>query len=159
MQIKNFFTAALCAGILSLGLVTSRAQITANWIDTAADHDWNTAGNWDAGVPAEGTNAVIGGFTVNYNTPMIATSFATLSLGGFLSVNTNGFNINPGLTSVVPLTVSSGGNLTVNTNGVLTVANAGATTFNVGSVVTNNGTMIYECRSDHASEWRLDRKS
>ena len=143
MQIKNFFTAALCAGILSLGLVTSRAQITANWIDTAADHDWNTAGNWDAGVPAEGTNAVIGGFTVNYNTPMIATSFATLSLGGFLSVNTNGFNINPGLTSVVPLTVSSGGNLTVNTNGVLTVANAGATTFNVGSVVTNNGTMIF----------------
>ncbi len=143
MKIKTIFSTALCAGSLSLSLATSRAQTTANWIDTAADHNWNTAANWDAGVPAEGTNAVIGGYTVNYNTPMAATSFATLSLGGALTVNTNGFNINPGLTSVVPLTVSSGGSLAVNTNGMLTVANAGATTFAAGSVVTNNGTMFF----------------
>lgn len=141
---KNIGRTWLAAGLLALGLATTQAQITATWTGGGGDGFWDTAANWDAGIPAEGTNAVInGGSSVTYSNQMVATSFATLNLGGTLLVNTNGFNINPGSTATVPLTVNSGGNLTVNTNGVLTVANAGATAFSVGSLVTNAGTMIF----------------
>lgn len=48
MQIKNTFTATLCAGNLNLGLVSSRAQTTATWIGLASggsdEHPMNVEG-------------------------------------------------------------------------------------------------------------------
>ncbi|MBW8865262.1 MAG: autotransporter-associated beta strand repeat-containing protein [Verrucomicrobia bacterium] len=141
---KNTGHVWLATALLALGMTAAQAQVNASWSGNV-DTDWNNAGNWDVGVPAEGTNAIIGGSaTVNYNTPMVATSFATLSLGSsVLTINTNGFNIDPGVTTTVPFTISSGGALNVNTNGIFRVADAGGTTFAVGSTVTNNGTMIF----------------
>src|ERR1041385_2438380 len=66
MTRKLIRIAALLAMTLALGS-SSFAQPNATWNNGAADNNWNTAGNWDIGVPAEGTNAIINvGNTVNY---------------------------------------------------------------------------------------------
>src|SRR6185436_19149796 len=64
---------------------------TATWTAGAGDSDWNNALNWDIGVPAEGTNAIIASGTVNYNAPMTATSFGFLSGAPVLNINASGF--------------------------------------------------------------------
>src|SRR6266536_2091540 len=79
---------------------------TATWNGFAGDGDWNNALNWDIGVPAEGTNAMIfGGNIVNYNTPMAAGSFGGaapgLSVIGILNVNAGGFVIGSSDTNAV----------------------------------------------------------
>jgi autotransporter-associated beta strand protein len=141
--IKPFKTISLSVALLAAALATASAQTTATWNNGAADNNWNTAGNWDIGVPAEGTNAVIGaGFIVSNSTPMIATSFATLNLAGNLTVDAAGFNIDPGLTSVVPLTTSSTTVLNITPNGVMTIRNATNITVASLGVVTNAGTWI-----------------
>ena len=50
--------------------------------------------NWDIGTPLVGTNVIIGAAQiVNYNAPMVATSFAGVNNSGALTVNAAGFNI------------------------------------------------------------------
>src|SRR5438445_11901576 len=59
---------------------TTLAQSTANWTG-ASGGEWNTAANWDIGVPGFGTNAVTPASpTVNYNLPMAAPRFRSLTL-------------------------------------------------------------------------------
>jgi len=84
---------ALLAAALTAGIGNSAAQ-TAFWTGGGLDTDWNNGLNWDIGVPAEGTNAVIGaGSTVDYNAPMAATSFAGVNNSGILNLNAAGFNL------------------------------------------------------------------
>src|SRR5262245_25780214 len=91
MKRKNLIQLLLLACLLFFRS-TAPAQ-TANWLGSV-DTDWNTAGNWDIGVPAEGTNAVIApGAIVNYTTPMTATSFASVTNSGTLTINAAGFNV------------------------------------------------------------------
>src|SRR5438105_14022398 len=90
--------------VIVLALSHTAPAQTATWTGAGGDGEWNTALNWDIGVPAEGTNAVIGGANiVSYNLPMAAGSFGTMTLSGSLSINTNRFTMDPGSTSVVPL--------------------------------------------------------
>ena len=118
------YRAFICAALTTFGLATAHAQTTANWNGQASTPDWNTALNWDIGVvPAEGTNAVIGGGNiVSYTTPMTATSFAGLTNSGVLSVSATGFNIEAG--GLAGYGTSANALLQVNTGGVVTIDNS-----------------------------------
>src|SRR4051812_28463605 len=130
---------------LALGLnSTSHAQ-TATWTGGAADGLWNTALNWDIGVPAEGTNAVIGaGNIVDYSVPMAAGSFGSLTLNGVVNLNANGFV--SGAAGAISL-AGSAARLFVNNGGVLSATNggltfgtaAGGTVMTGGSVILQSG--------------------
>jgi len=123
---------------------------TTTWSGLAGDGDWNNALNWDIGVPAEGTNAFIGGGAiVNYNAPMIAGSFGGfapgLSVIGALNVNAGGFVIGSSGTNAVivagsgsRLNVNAGGNMSV-TNGGLTLGPTGAATLASGGSLSISG--------------------
>jgi hypothetical protein len=133
-----------CLSLAALCLTPPARAQTATWNGAGGDGEWNTALNWDIGVPAEGTNAVIGsGNIVNYNLPMAATSLGTLNLSGSLSVNTNQFVIYPGSTSVVPITTASTTVLNVTANGAALVQVAGTTTIAAGAVLTNSGSLTF----------------
>ncbi len=123
---KKIQTTLLAVAFLSAALATTVAQTTATWTGGASDGLWNTAGNWDVGVPGEGTNAIVGQTTVNYNAAMAATSFAGLTLGGALNVNAGGFTIDAA--SAVPLTINTNGVLTINSAGVVVITNSGSVT-------------------------------
>jgi fibronectin-binding autotransporter adhesin len=131
---------ALCTMALAMSLTTSRAQISATWIG-ASGGEWNTAANWDTGVPAEGTNALIGaGTNVNYNLPMAATTFGFLTNSGTVNINTNGFNC-----VAINMYKAGGGNkFIINPGGAVTVA--GNLQFNSNSVVivTNGGSLTVQ---------------
>ena len=122
------------AGLLSLVLIMSfraplHAQVTASWTNSPGG-EWNTALDWDQNlVPGEGTNAVINsGFAVTYDTPMASPSVGPITLGGTLSVNTSGFNVDVGGSGSMPVNILSGGELDVTANGVLTATNSGSLT-------------------------------
>ncbi|HVM49818.1 MAG TPA: autotransporter-associated beta strand repeat-containing protein [Candidatus Acidoferrum sp.] len=132
------FTAALLLTIALLALCApSRAQ-TANWNNGAGDNDWNNSTNWDIGVPAEGTNAVIGsGSTVNYNLPMTATAFGALTDSGVLNINATGFVSAASGTisgSSARFNVNSGGAAAVTTGNLTFTAAAGGTLAAGGSL-------------------------
>jgi len=148
MRSQNIFKfAALCSVVLATTLTTAWGQVSATWIGPSSGGEWNTAANWDTGVPAEGTNALIGASSgtvtnVNYNLPMAATTFGALTLQGNLSINASGFNcttMNLNRTAGSRLTFNAGGvaattgNLAVISNSVMTVTN--------GSTLTVGGTL------------------
>jgi len=91
---------------------------TAFWIN-GSPSEWNTAANWNidltgyAVVPGVGTNIDIGTATpgtVNYNTPMAASSVAALSLiNSTLNINAAGFNLDTAGTTTSPLNIGSAG--------------------------------------------------
>src|SRR5258708_4858367 len=125
-----------------LGLVQLQAQTTANWIGPATGGEWNTAANWDTGAPPldSTTNAFIGfGTNVNYNIPMSAASFGTLTLNGILNINAAGFT-NGSISLVRP---GGGNQLFVNTGGVVGVTNGGVTvSSNAYVTVSAGGTLV-----------------
>jgi autotransporter-associated beta strand protein len=129
--------------------VTSQAQLaTATWTGGGGDGEWNTALNWDQGLPpGDGTNAVVGaGNTVNYNLPMAAGDFGNLALNGVLNVNASGFILG---SNGVAVTVSgSAAKLFVNNGGALNATNGGLTftaasggTLSVGASIALKGTL------------------
>jgi fibronectin-binding autotransporter adhesin len=129
--------------VLLLTLAAARAQTTTSWLGSLSS-DWNTAENWDFGVPAEGTNAVVGfGTTVDYPSAMTASSFAGLSLpssGVTLNVNAPGFILDAGGATGVPLVLGTGSALTVGSAGVLaTVNTVNTASMNVGVNGNNAG--------------------
>ncbi|HEY3762535.1 MAG TPA: autotransporter-associated beta strand repeat-containing protein [Verrucomicrobiae bacterium] len=120
----------LCTLLLALAPFAGKAQSVANYIGPTTGGEWNTPANWDIGVPADTTtNAVIGsGTNVNYNLPMVATSFGMLTNKGVVNINTNGFN-NTGI-----IMINSNGQLFINSNGV--VNDTGNLAFCSNSIVT-----------------------
>ena len=134
----------LGAALLASGL-TAQAQ-TANWKGLASGGEWNTQANWDLlDVPGVGTNAQIGLSTnVNYNLPMTAASFGTLTNRGVLNINTNGFNcgmiVMPFPTAVGKLFVNNGG--VVNLTGNLAICSNSIASMAAGSSVTVGGSLI-----------------
>ena len=159
MQTKNVYASALCAGILSLGLATSWAQTTANYIGPTSGGEWNTAANWDTGLPpgadANGTtNAWIGQSTnVSYNLPMSAAGFGNLTNYGVLNINTNGFNcsaiyvINPNGGDKLFLTNSG---TIVNVNGALTMGTNATALLSGGAQLTVGSLVLDANTSSHA---------
>ena len=108
--------------------------------------EWNTALNWDQLiVPGAETNAVINaGSSVMYDSPMAASSIGSLTLGGALSVNAAGFNVDGGTTNPVPFTIPAGGILNINTSGVATIGNDTNANTVAGSLVVNgNGVLTF----------------
>ena len=134
--IVKYSRAWLCATLTTLGLATASAQTTANWIGPATGGEWNTGANWDTGFPPldATTNAFIGkGSNVNYNLPMVATSFGTLFNSGILNLNTNGFNSG----TVVINAAGAGAQLWINTNVTMNIT--GDLGFCSNSIVTMAG--------------------
>jgi fibronectin-binding autotransporter adhesin len=141
----------LVATFAALGWVSTQAQTIDTWVGPASGGEWNTAANWSTLAPPldPTTNAVILATTnVNYNLPMTAASFGTLSLYGTLNINTNGFN-NSAISMILP---GGGEKLFINTGAVVTVGGAmtlGTNTFatlsagaslTVGSLTVDSGT-------------------
>jgi autotransporter-associated beta strand protein len=123
------------AALLALAGRTQGAT-TATWTG-ASGGEWNTPANWDIGVPGAGTNALIPASTsVVYSLPMVAPSFARLTLLGTLNVNTAGFAIDEtGSTGPV---IAVGTNAAFNDNSTSGVIVTNATG---GIYVTNGGSM------------------
>ncbi len=133
--------AALCGVMLAMTLTAARAQVSATWIGPSSGAEWNTAADWDAGVPAEGTNALIGASSgtvtnVNYNLPMAATTFGALTLQGTLGINASGFNC-----TTISLNRTAGSHLTFGTGGAATVAGTLLVTSNSVLIVTNGSSL------------------
>ena len=105
---------AFCAG--------GQEPITATWIGPASGGEWNTPAYWDTGAPPldTTTNAFIGqGTNVNYDLPMLASSFGALTNYGTLNINTGGFNCTM---IAMTLTGSGGEKLFINPGGTVTVS-------------------------------------
>jgi fibronectin-binding autotransporter adhesin len=131
--------------MLATSLTSSQAQqANATWIGPTTGGEWNTSANWDIGVPAAGTNVLIGGGTnVNYNISMAAPSIGILTNNGVLNINAGGFNclgiVMPNPSGGDKVFINSGGNVSVGGNFVLTT-NA-SVTLAAGSTLTVNGAM------------------
>lgn len=116
------------------------AQI-ATWSGGGGDGLWNTPANWDIGVPAEGTNAVIvAGVTVLYNTPMAATSFAGLNNSASLDVSVAGFNIDGA--TLAGYTGNASSLLRVNSGGVVVITNSETIPMLTGSELAVEGGVL-----------------
>ncbi len=123
----------LLALTATLALVGSlQAQVT-TW--TATNGQWNTAGNWDAGVPVSGGTAIIN--TSSANVTLNATPLTGLTVNqsagaatrtGSLTLNATTWNLTGGT-----FTTSSGANLALSSNAVF---NANGGTLNVGNNIT-----------------------
>ena len=152
MQLTKIFqTASLSGALLLFTLMASQAQTTATWTGGGGDGLWNNAANWDVGVPAEGTNAVIvTTTTINYNTPMAAASFGSLFVTNspVLNINASGFTIESANSAVAGITMgfnsTNGGTLNINSGGVVTVTNSGPfwMSTNGACIITNGGTLL-----------------
>ena len=124
------------------------AQRIAVWTGPASGGEWNTAADWNSGVPGAGTNAILGpGTNVSYNLPMTASGVGGLTNNGVLNVNTNGFNS----TGIAMLNPGGTGKLFVNTGGVVTVSgNVGfcsnaLVTVSAGGVLNISGALWIGC--------------
>jgi autotransporter-associated beta strand protein len=150
-MIKRIIPTFRVAALLAIAIVLNsqswlRAQ-SANWSGSAGDGDWNNALNWDIGVPAEGTNAVVaGGATtiVNYNAPMLAGSFGSVapgfSLSAVFNINASGFVIGAPGTSAATVT-GSGNRLNVNAGGVMSITNGGLTLSAAAATLASGGSI------------------
>ena len=119
---------------------TVQAQTT--WTGGGSDGLWNTAANWDTGVPTEGVSAIIGsGNTVNYNAPMSATSFGTLTSESRISVNAAGFVLDQALNDTIYIS-GSAAVLSVNDGGAMTLSAGGITSSNVAPLIVNPGGVL-----------------
>lgn len=134
------FRRTLIAAVL-VALAAIHASAQTFWIGSAGDNDWNNALNWDLGVPAEGTNAIVGpGNVVNYNAPMTAPGFGMLELSSAqLNVNAAGFVVD-GLDAAIRLTSTTTGN-NFPTNG-LYVGNGGVVSVPNGNLVLTNNSVV-----------------
>ncbi len=148
-----------CTALLATSLAlhyTSLAQTTTTWIGPASGGEWNTAANWSTLLaPADATtNAVIGNTTnVNYNVPMTAATFGTLTTRGVLNVNAAGFN-NTGIFMTLPgggakLFVNNGG--AVNVTGNLGFSSNAIVSLSTGGSVAVSGTLIVGCGTSGAT--------
>ncbi|HSU55970.1 MAG TPA: autotransporter-associated beta strand repeat-containing protein [Candidatus Dormibacteraeota bacterium] len=128
----------LVGTLLSAGTL-AQAQPTATWNGAGGDGLWNTALNWDIGVPAEGTNAVIAaGNTVTYSSPMAATSFGSLSGGAVLNINAAGFVSAATGDGAIGLT-GTAAKLFINSGGVVTTLAGGLTLSNAAGLSISSG--------------------
>jgi autotransporter-associated beta strand protein len=146
MQITKLLKhGGLGAAILTLGLIHAQAQTTATWTG-ATGGEWNTAGNWDIGVPGVGTNALINvARTINYNLPMTAESILGLTnLSGTLNVNTNGLMLTASGNAAVLFYnsarafINAGGVMGVTNGGMILTTNSWLTVNAGGSFSTKN---------------------
>ena len=136
MKTVHYLFARIFFSAVLLGLCEAGHAQTASWIG-ASGGEWNTAANWDIGVPGVGTNAVIpAAAAVNYNIPMTAASFRTLSLSNTLTINSARFVIDEAGASSTVIVVATNATLNVAANMGVTVTNAG------GAIsIPNGGTL------------------
>ena len=136
-------TVPFCGLALAISLITVQAQ-NATWIGPASGGEWNTTADWDIGVPADGTNALIlNGTNVSYNVPMAADTFGALTENGVLNINANGFNCTgialAATNGADKMFLNNGGAVTVNGN--LTLSTNSSVVMTAGSSLTVNGAL------------------
>ncbi len=130
---------ALFAMVRAVG--TASFGQTATWSGGGGDGLWNSPANWDIGVPAEGTNAVIGALSVvTYDSPMAATSFAGLNNSGSLDVSAAGFNIDAAAQAAY--TGNAASLLRVNASGVVVATNSGTISLTTGAELAVEGGVL-----------------
>jgi fibronectin-binding autotransporter adhesin len=144
MRAHNFLSLIpLCSLLLVLSPATSQAQ-NATYIGPVTGGEWNTAANWDLGVPGSGTNATINaGTNVNYNLEMTTGGFALLTNSGVLNINTNDF-VCTGIAEAInsggdKIFLNNGAGVTVNGN--VTLSTNAAATMSAGSSLIINGAL------------------
>ena len=121
-------TATSGAGCTSTANVTVTVTAgSSNWTG-ALSTDWNTPGNWDAGVPASSTDASIPSAASTPNQPIV--------------------NQAPGTPAVCKnLNIASGANLVINAGKAMTVSgtliNLGTPGITINSDATGTGSMIF----------------
>lgn len=129
-------TKAVLAGAFLISL-TLNVSAQSTWTATGTA-DWNTPGNWSAGIPGVGVTADVGNtdpgapLVITYNAPMSAASFGALNLswdGGLTSggstTDTVTLNINAaGFTSTGTDFVNGLGTINVNSGGVYDASGA-----------------------------------
>jgi rhamnogalacturonan endolyase len=138
----------LLLAMLLGGIANGQAQHATAWIGPTSGGEWNTAANWNSGLPGVGTNATIGALdNVNYSLPMAGAGFGALTNDGVVNVNTNGFYT----TGVAMLNPGGTGKLYVNSGGMVNVAgNFGfcsnsMVALSAGGVLTISGSLWIGC--------------
>jgi hypothetical protein len=137
MKICSFYFWVLIIGCISL-------QVSGQTSTFTGIGNWNTAGNWSAGVPTAGVNAIIDGTcTLNVNA-----ACNNLTVNGSRSLNCAGFNLNVNGISAIDGTLSDNNNVGTNTfTGLVTIGATGAlsttnnSVFNFAGGITNSGTL------------------
>lgn len=139
------FAALAAALTASIGTVNAQTSYFTNF----TGGDWNVAGNWDLDflgqnvVPGEATNAnitTVGAVTIDYNAPMAAPSFGSLTLdgGATLNINAAGFTQDLGMSGLPSLALGSG-TVNVGANGVWIGTNGGGATIGLGGILNIAG--------------------
>ncbi|HEX4342477.1 MAG TPA: hypothetical protein VH255_03750, partial [Verrucomicrobiae bacterium] len=151
-------SSSLLLACVALGFSTIKAPAqTATWTG-ASGGEWNTAGNWDIGVPGVGTNAAIRSSTaVNYNIPMTAASFRSLALSNALAINTSGFMIDEGGGTTTAILVGTNATLNITANNGVTVSNAAGaiTVVNFGTITLGNNAFLLVTNSTGANGFNI----
>ncbi|MBX2826092.1 MAG: hypothetical protein KTR33_15270, partial [Gammaproteobacteria bacterium] len=139
-------------------LMLASAQGQTAWTRGAGTNDWQTAGNWNNGLPAGNFTGIQNGNTVQLNTGTATTDTLTIRLFSELNVsngadlNTQLFSIGSSSTATVLVSgagttvtsslislgaVSGNGTLTIENSALVTTTTAATNTFVLGN---NNGT-------------------
>ena len=116
----------------------------------AINNDWNTAGNWTAGVPGAGNTATItsGGATITGNLTNVAQIIlvaGSRTLSGTLTTTGITLNISPGATLLMSGAIGGAGGVTKTGLGTaqLVASNtfSGTTTVSAGTLITAAGAL------------------
>jgi len=123
-----------------------------SWTGTSGDNNWNTAGNWSAGVPTSSSAVTIGTATASVNMNVNGGNFGTLALSGSADsltiLNGDVLNAFGNITNSGSLNLSSTGsftelvlqgNVTLSGSGTLTLSN-NVNNFIFGAVATDQFT-------------------
>src|SRR6202035_3409886 len=144
--------ALLALELMTLGRGWARAAECDNWQDNVAHGDWNTAGNWSAGVPTSTTDACIPGTGTGPVTITGAGTAQSLTLTGS-ELDIEGAANNPGVltltgTNSAVSSIASGASVHLWSNCGGTCTNGGAALTVSTGTLTNNGTIESDSGSD-----------
>ena len=132
---------ALACGVIAIAASTHAAQRT--WTGGGLDNNWNTALNWDTGVPVNGDSVVFSGSTRRLNTNnIVGLTLSGLGYSSSAFCTTNGSAIT--LTGGIFATAGSNTNLVALTlSGAQAFTNdAAATVLLLGGSITNAGNKL-----------------
>ena len=144
--------ALLALVLMTFGPGLARAAGCDNWQDNVAHGDWNTAGNWSAGVPTSTTDACIPGTGTGPVTITGAVTAQSLTLTGS-ELDIEGAANNPGVltltgTNSAVSSIASGASVHLWSNCGGTCTNGGAALTVSTGTLTNNGTIESDSGSD-----------
>ena len=149
----RFFINSCMAMLMAAWQIGQPVAAADNTWTGATDAAWDTAGNWSAGVPGTGSDAIFGapvplsGSTIALGAGSLANSLSFLDnytlAGGDLSLTGGGIRVNLGQSVTINSLLSGNAGLTVTGGGWIRLGNngniyTGTTTINNGALVITN---------------------